>query len=290
MVKPAAQSELIPTFQLYGEAPAETLPQVHIETISSRSRLHDWDIRPHRHARLHQLLLAVAGGGGVRVEGREVAFAAPALVAMPAGLVHGFRFEPETEGYVLTLSEDFMASAGLEGANGLKAPLIAPLDHDAARRLEDAFAEIQGELRTPRLERSRAIAAHVALILVAAARLSASQAPAKPSADLALVTRFGQLIEERMQDHWPVAAYADALKVTERQLTGACRRAVGASPLQVMHRRLLTEAKRRLAYTGASVGEVGFALGFRDAGYFSRFFTQREGVSPSAFREAAGGG
>ncbi|MEO6339709.1 MAG: helix-turn-helix domain-containing protein [Caulobacteraceae bacterium] len=288
MVKATARSELIPTFELYEEAPAETLPQVHIETISSRSRLHDWDIRPHRHARLHQLLLAAVGGGGVRVEGREVGFAAPALIAMPAGLVHGFRFEPETEGYVLTLSEDFMAEAGLEGASGLESPLIAALGDEAAGRLEGAFAEIQAELRSPRLERSRAVAAHVALILVAAARLSASQGPAKPSADMALVARFGQLIEERLQDHWPVSAYAQALKVTERQLTGACRRAVGASPLQVVHRRLLTEAKRRLIYTGLSVGEVGFALGFRDAGYFSRFFTQREGVSPSAFREGSG--
>ena len=289
MAKPATRSALIPTFELYGEAPADTLPQVHIETISSRSRLHDWDIRPHRHARLHQLLLAAAGGGGVRVEGREVGFAAPALVAMPAGLVHGFRFEPETEGWVLTLSEDFSASAGLEGASGLENPLVCALDDEAAVRLERTFAEIQAELRAPRLERSRAVAAHVALLLVAAARLSASQARAAPSADLALVARFGQLIEERMQDHWPVSAYAQALKVTERQLTGACRRAVGASPLQLMHRRLLAEAKRRLVYTGLSVGEVGFALGFRDAGYFSRFFTQREGVSPSAFRETAGG-
>ncbi len=38
MAKAATRSELIPTFELYGEAPAETLPQVHIETISSRSR------------------------------------------------------------------------------------------------------------------------------------------------------------------------------------------------------------------------------------------------------------
>ena len=289
MVK-AERSDLIPTFELYGEAPAEALPQVHIETISSRSRLHDWDIRPHRHLRLHQLLLVAVGGGGVSVEGLELAFAAPTLIAMPAGLVHGFRFEPETEGYVLTLSDDFLTGAGLEGSSGLEAPLIARMDEAGLHRLRSAFADVQAELRLPRLERARAVAAHVALILVAAARLSASQARAKPSTDALLVARFGQLVEERLSEHWPVAAYAEALKVTERQLTGACRRALGASPLQLAHRRMMAEAKRRLVYTGLSVGEVGFALGFRDAGYFSRFFTRREGVSPSVFREAADSG
>jgi len=234
------------------------------------------------------LLLVAMGGGGVSVEGRELAFAAPTLVAMPAGLVHGFRFEPETEGYVLTLSDDFLGGAGLEGSSGLESPLVARVEPPDLDRLNAAFAEVQAELRLPRLERARAVAAHVALILVAAARLSASQAPARLSADALLVARFGQLVEERLAEHWPVAAYADALKVTERQLTGACRRAVGASPLQLAHRRMMAEAKRRLVYTGLSVGEVGFALGFRDAGYFSRFFTQREGMSPSAFREAAG--
>ena len=296
-VKPArveVRSDQIPTFELYGELPGETaLPLPHIETIAARSRLHDWDIRPHRHRALHQLLLINAGGGAVTVEGRDLAFGAPTLIAMPAGLVHGFRFEPDTEGFVLTAPDAFLAAAGLAGAEappGLAEPLVIALDPETLARVRAAFGELQDELRLPRLERSRAVAAHLALILVAAARLNATRARAvaKPSSDMALITRFGQLIEEQLLAHWPVADFAAALKVTERQLTGACRRMLGMSPLQVVHRRLLIEAKRRLIYTGLSVTEVGFGLGFSDAAYFSRFFTQREGLSPSAFREAAG--
>jgi len=293
---PTATADHIPTFDLYGEVPGgAALPLPHIETIAARSRLHDWDIRPHRHRTLHQLLLIGAGGGAVRVEGREAPFGAPTLIVMPAGLVHGFRFEPDTEGFVLTIPDAFLVAAGLSGAEpppGLSEPLALALDAETLARVQGAFSELQDELRLPRPERSRAVAAHLALVLVAVTRLNATRARAgaKPSADMALVARFGQLIEEQLSAHLPVADFSAALKVTERQLTGACRRTLGLSPLQVVHRRLLIEAKRRLAYTGLSVAEVGFGLGFADAGYFSRFFTRREGMSPSAFREAAGGG
>jgi AraC family transcriptional activator of pobA len=46
----------------------------------------------------------------------------------------------------------------------------------------------------------------------------------------------------------------------------------------------LLEAKRSLLYTGMSVGLIAEACGFPDPAYFSRFFTQRTGESPTAYR------
>ncbi|MGU1569351.1 helix-turn-helix domain-containing protein, partial [Pseudomonas aeruginosa] len=47
----------VPVFKLYG-APLEwpTPDLLHCESIPARSRLHDWEIKPHRHADLAQLL------------------------------------------------------------------------------------------------------------------------------------------------------------------------------------------------------------------------------------------
>ena len=43
-------------YNLFGES--RDLPDVvHCETIEARSRLHNWEFAPHRHARLHQVLL-----------------------------------------------------------------------------------------------------------------------------------------------------------------------------------------------------------------------------------------
>lgn len=282
----------IPTFDLYGEAPGgAALPLPHIETIAARSSLHDWDIRPHRHKDLHQLLLVTGGGGAVTVEGREQVFAAPSLIAVPAGLVHGFRFEAGTVGLVLTVPHAIVAAlGGRDLPAALQDAWTAAPEAEPLAALQRSFETLHEELRLPRLEQRMAVAGSLAMVLVAAGRLSASSASAaaRPSADMALVGRFGELVDETLDRHWLVAAFAGELKVTERQLTGACRRALGVSPLQLIHQRLMAEAKRRLIYTDLSVGEIAFGLGFADAAYFSRFFAQREGVSPSAFREAAG--
>jgi AraC family transcriptional activator of pobA len=47
---------------------------------------------------------------------------------------------------------------------------------------------------------------------------------------------------------------------------------------------MLVEAERQLRYTGMSVAQVAYFLGFEDPAYFTRFFSRRTGVSPKVFR------
>jgi AraC family transcriptional activator of pobA len=55
----------------------------------------------------------------------------------------------------------------------------------------------------------------------------------------------------------------------------------------MLDQRALLEARRLLRYGSLSVAEVGYALGFTDPAYFSRFFARHVGVSPAAFRKGA---
>src|SRR5512136_891290 len=88
-MKQAAVSRSIQTYHLFGEA--GDLPDVvHCETIAARSVLHDWNIAPHRHARLHQILLIENGSGQATLEGRIHALRPMRVVNVPVGDVHGF--------------------------------------------------------------------------------------------------------------------------------------------------------------------------------------------------------
>ncbi len=148
------------------------------------------------------------------------------------------------------------------------------------------FAALEQEFRWSRIGRGRAIASYLNLVLVAAARLAQQQqTPAGPRREVALMTRFQALMHGHAAEGWSVADYAGALAVTPSRLTAACRRRMGRSPMQVVHDHLLVEAKRNLIYTAMSVQQVGYALGFADPAYFSRFFSQRMGVSPHRFRQ-----
>ena len=54
--------------------------------------------------------------------------------------------------------------------------------------------------------------------------------------------------------------------------------------LDLLHERLILEARRMLAYTPATIAEVAAELGFDDPAYFSRFFSRSVGASPSGYR------
>lgn len=64
----------VPVFKLYG-APLEwpTPDLLHCESIPARSRLHDWEIKPHRHADLAQLLYVRKGWAQLQVEASRLA-------------------------------------------------------------------------------------------------------------------------------------------------------------------------------------------------------------------------
>ncbi|WP_456316782.1 hypothetical protein [Teichococcus aestuarii] len=49
-----------------------------------------------------QLLLAEQGGGRAQFDGQERDFAAPALLLLPPAVIHGFTFQPGTDGWVLS--------------------------------------------------------------------------------------------------------------------------------------------------------------------------------------------
>jgi AraC family transcriptional activator of pobA len=58
----------------------------------------------------------------------------------------------------------------------------------------------------------------------------------------------------------------------------------GQTPIQLVHARIVLEAKRQLLYTDNPVRTIAYALGFEDAAYFTRFFARQAGVAPRAFR------
>ncbi len=120
-----ARSSALPLFHLYGDPPDDqAFDFIHIETISSRSSIHDWTIRAHRHRNLFQILLIVRGGGEMTFEAQAIGFDAPAAIIIPATIAHGFRFRADaTEGWVLTFTEDvahLAASRARTGAATLK--------------------------------------------------------------------------------------------------------------------------------------------------------------------------
>ncbi|RLA52519.1 MAG: hypothetical protein DRR42_07390, partial [Gammaproteobacteria bacterium] len=95
----------IPDFGLYGESSVSQDPGfVHIEDIAARSREVGWLIKPHRHDSMLQILCIFDGGLDVQLDDESHTLSGGCAITIPPGVVHGFRFKPDTKGAVLSLA------------------------------------------------------------------------------------------------------------------------------------------------------------------------------------------
>jgi AraC family transcriptional activator of pobA len=101
------------------------------------------------------------------------------------------------------------------------------------------------------------------------------------------VARFRQAVEQNLRSGWELNRYAKSLGVSSARLRGACLEVTGHPPTRIVHDRLVLEAKRSLLYTNMTIAETAYELGFSDPAYFSRFFSERVGLSPAEFRKRA---
>jgi AraC family transcriptional activator of pobA len=285
------QSAVVPSFFLFGE-PLRAVEGkfLHLEALDDRTRPNDWNIRPHAHADLNHIFHITAGGGVMDADARTIAFTAPCLLLAPSGVVHGFAYETETTGSVLTIADSYLrdlAQREPDFANLFEAPCQLSLPVDTP--VGDALAGLARELVWSAPAGGAAIEAHLLGVLVEALRLLTRSRAASPTVlghHAVLVARFRELVEAEYRSGRPLRDYARRLGVTEARLRAACLKVAAASPLRLIQDRVLLEAKRALLYSNMGIAEVAYHLGFNDAAYFSRFFTKIEGLSPRAFRDA----
>ncbi|WP_343527024.1 helix-turn-helix domain-containing protein [Sphingomonas sp.] len=287
----------IPSFYLYGE-PHRAVGDgfVHAERLDDRSRPHEWTILPHAHADLVQLFLLEQGGGVMRAEAESFAVTAPALLIVPAGIVHGFEWHHESEGAVVTLSVRHLAllDSRYPGLSAIfdRAGVVHP-DDAAMAVIGAGVAALMRELGWSAPGHGAAVDAALLTILVEtfrAAGVMRDGAPATPGHYHSLVARFRARIDERFRLREPISVHAEALGTSESRLRVACARVAALSPAAMLDQRAILDAKRALLYTHLSVAEVGYAIGFADPAYFTRFFTRHTGLSPRAYRQGGGAG
>lgn len=279
---PAAQST-IHSYSLFGES--AQLPDVmHCETIAARSVLHGWELAPHRHARLHQVLLLQSGSGTASLDGVSWPLQAGALVNVPAGHVHAFRFKKDTKGWVATLPgellDDLLAHVG-DVRSDLGSLCVVQANAAIHAVMQQIWQEFSGRSKARALV-LRGLAATL-LGWVARTVLEHAQTPTH-SQESNLVQQFRELIEAHYLQRWRVADYARALAISTTHLSRLTRAATGSSALRLIEARTMREARRHLAYTNLNIATIAYAMGYADPAHFSRVFTQDAGVSPRAFR------
>ncbi|KJC50607.1 hypothetical protein UB31_12195 [Bradyrhizobium sp. LTSP849] len=285
----------LPLFHLYGDPPdPRAFNFVHAETIASRCSLHDWRIGVHRHANLLQILVIEGGSGEIQYETSSAIFSAPAIIVVPPTAAHGFRFQESTTGWVVTFTEDIARAFGDplgETIAPLKrlttGPVVSVGDAREIVRLSELCGYLSEERFLSREGFRLAMISYLALIAVEVRRLIVNRDLTTACHDDAVIDELFKLIETNFRSHRLLTFYAGKLAMSSDRLNKHVKRLRGVTAGQLIRQRVLTEAKRRLAFSDQPIGEIAYDLAYADPSHFVRCFRRDTGVTPRAFREKA---
>lgn len=102
--------------------------------------------------------------------------------------------------------------------------------------------------------------------------------------NLDLYREYNYLVENHFKEAHNVSFYAEKLFKSPKTLSNSFSK-YDKSPLQIIHDRIILEAKRQLTYTDKTTKEIAFDIGFDDPSHLSRMFKKQTSVSPSEFKK-----
>ena len=100
-----------------------------------------------------------------------------------------------------------------------------------------------------------------------------------------IVREFNYLVEKHFAEHHDVAFYASKLNKSPKTISNLFSVFSNRGPQNIIHDRIMLHARRQIGYTSLSIKEIAHELGYEDIQTFSRFFKNKEGISPMQYRE-----
>ena len=107
--------------------------------------------------------------------------------------------------------------------------------------------------------------------------------------DDAVIAQCQVWIAQNYETPSPVAGMLQVSGLAERTFARRFQSATGLSPMEYVHTLRLEEAKHQLEIGEEVVEAIANAVGYEDAGFFSRLFKRKVGLSPSQYRRRFGG-
>ncbi|MGY8635433.1 helix-turn-helix transcriptional regulator [Bradyrhizobium sp. 14AA] len=298
----------VPAYFLYGEDWSGSIfAFFHIEELFVRNAPNEWHIALHRHLDFDQLSILLSGHCTFEHDGISQRVEAPNCIFTPANVVHQFDYSSNAVGYVISVSPDFIA--GLPSVEGATSTALLRLANDrvvtfetdqqiaTVRKLLELLSERTASRHPYQRDALRYLFGSL-LLELGGALMSPSQnkAPQVSASELDLFKRYRELISSTLNavgftDHqrtntFTVEFFAQRLSATPYALNTACQHIAGFPARDMLQTAVLEHATRLLVYTTKPVKEISYLLGYSHASHFARFFKQRRGTTPEAFRKA----
>jgi len=230
---------------------------IHMEPLQERSKIYAWEIQEHFHTDLIQLFVLESGSGTLFSEGQQTTLQAPCMVTVPANVLHGFHFEPEVTGDVLTLSTSFFDTLfvnrpQLKKESNRLAYFSFEDMPELVSEIQYLKSKIQQELLTEAPEKLLAISTYFELIYLQLYReqfRTTAKALISNNRNLSYYQQFQDLIRQHAKDLLSIKEFANRIGITQTHLNRVCKTVAGKSALKVVQDFTMNEAKKYLLNT-----------------------------------------
>jgi AraC-like DNA-binding protein len=101
------------------------------------------------------------------------------------------------------------------------------------------------------------------------------------------VYEFLMLLESNYLQVRNIDFYAGKLDISSKRLNQILKDKLGKTGTQIIHDRIILEAKRLIIHSERNIKEIAYELGFSDRPYFSRFFKKQTNQTPDEFQKLA---
>jgi AraC-like DNA-binding protein len=266
------------------------LEVISLAALRARTRAHGTDLGAPQRPAFHQVVTLASGTLRQTVDFTAHDVERGSWLWTRPGQVLQWGDLTGAEGTLIAFERDFPGGATLRAAR-LDDPharvLRTPKAEDAAA-LWVATAHLEHEFQAPgRLPPDARLAVLRHLLDVLILRLAHLEGPHRPATGPSeTFLRFRETVERNFAHTRRVDDYALALGYSARTLSRAALDSAGIGAKEFIDRRVVLEAKRLLAHTDLAAARIAAQLGFSSATNFAKYFHQRAGQAPIAFRTA----
>jgi AraC-like DNA-binding protein len=123
------------------------------------------------------------------------------------------------------------------------------------------------------------------IIILCARKLKSEKTITSAKREADILREFRFLVENYFVKHHDVAFYASMLNKSPKTLSNLFSSLSDRTPIDIIHERIMVHARKQIFHTTKSIKEIAYDLGYEDSQTFSRFFKNKEGLSPVQYRE-----
>ena len=239
----------------------------------------------------YQILIFTKGKGRHHVDFNTIDYSDNTIIPVATGQVQQYEIDPQNnaDGYAVLFTPEFLIKEEVDYRflyeyiifNHTLQP-VALKSTPAIMSILESMLEDQNN--PDAFDQSIMLRNQLKNLLILIEREKRNTTDIVCDASLDLYLKFRKKLEEELSYKLRVSDFCESLNATPKQINAAIKLFTSNTAKQFIEERVILEAKRLLTYSGMSIKEIAYSIGFEDPANFTKYFKARTDMSPKVYQ------